>query len=290
MFEQILVATDLSETSDQVINNLAALRALGAREATLLYCLRMHSPEMLTDDALAFIRPKLDRQAGLARGVGFEVKVETAAGPPRREVHRVADERDAALIIIASHGHSLAFQGFFGSTACAILHAARRPVLVMRVRPVERDGETMNEVVPLEPIRHVLHATDFSDNAEQAFAHVRNLARSAVRRFTLVHVQDKTRIGTHLEDRLEEFNRIDTDRLERLKQQLLEDGAERVDLELPYGSPTPEILRLAREREVSLLVLGNQGRGFISEIFLGSVSHNVTHHAPVPVLLIPALR
>ena len=290
MFERILVATDLSDTSEQIIRNLGPLRHHGAREAIILYCLNAYAPEPLTADMLKFVQPKLNRQAAAAREAGFEAKAEAAIGSPAREVHRVAEARNCSLIVIGSHGHSLAFQGMFGSTACTILHHARRPVLIMRIRHTERDGSKVNEVVPLKPAHHVLYATDFSDNAEHAFSHVRELARTGSRRFTLVHVQDKTRIGKHLADRLAEFNKIDTARLERLKAQLVEDGATDVALELPYGAPTTEILRLAREREVSLLVMGNQGRGFLSEVFLGSVSHNVAHHAPVPLLLIPALR
>lgn len=290
MFERILVATDLSDTSDQIIENLDALRTLGTREVILSYCLETLAPEPLTEDALALTRPKLERQAQLARDTGLEVSVEATAGLPQREVLRVADDRDVSLIVVGSHGRSLASETLFGRTVGALLHSARRPVLIVRIRHVKREGKSVNEVIPLEPVRHVLYASDFSDNAEHAFGLVRELARAGCRRFTLVHVQDKTRIGKHLEDRLAEFNRIDTARLERLKAQLIEDSAEDVTLELPYGSPTSEILRLARERNVSLLVMGNQGRGFISEVFLGSVSHNVARLAPVPVLLIPAAR
>ncbi len=290
MFERILVATDLSDTSEQIISNLGPLRTHGAREAIVLYCLNAYAPEPLTADMLKFVQPKLDRQAALAREVGLEARVEVAVGSPAREVHRVAESHDVSLIVIGSHGHSLAYQSAFGSTACTILHHARRPVLILRIRHAERDGRKVNEVVPLKPAHHVLFATDFSDNAEHAFSHVRELARTGGKRFSLVHVQDKTRIGKYLEEKLAEFNSIDTARLERLKAQLVEDGATDVTLELPYGAPTTEILRLARERDVSLLVMGNQGRGFISEVFLGSVSHNVAHQSPVPLLLIPALR
>jgi len=37
-------------------------------------------------------------------------------------------------------------------------------------------------------------------------------------------------------------------------------------------------------------VMGSQGRGFVSESFLGSVSHQVARRSPAPVLLIPAKR
>jgi nucleotide-binding universal stress UspA family protein len=33
--------------------------------------------------------------------------------------------------------------------------------------------------------------------------------------------------------------------------------------------------------------MGTQGKGFIKELFLGSVAHNVARLAPCPVLLVP---
>jgi len=36
--------------------------------------------------------------------------------------------------------------------------------------------------------------------------------------------------------------------------------------------------------------MGSQGRGFIKEVFLGSVSNNVARHSAASVLLIPAVR
>jgi len=107
---------------------------------------------------------------------------------------------------------------------------------------------------------------------------------------TLLHVQDKTKIDRHLKQRLEEFNRIDQERLERLRDELTRQGATSVDIEIPYGSPTQEILRLAAEDEDTLIVMGGQGRGFIREVFLGSVSHNVARYAAVPVLIVPPIR
>jgi nucleotide-binding universal stress UspA family protein len=38
------------------------------------------------------------------------------------------------------------------------------------------------------------------------------------------------------------------------------------------------------------VVMGSQGRGFLAEVFLGSVSHQVVRRSPVPVLLVPAGR
>ncbi|MBW6509160.1 MAG: universal stress protein [Desulfuromonadales bacterium] len=51
--------------------------------------------------------------------------------------------------------------------------------------------------------------------------------------------------------------------------------------------PHEEICRLIKEHGGQMVVMGTQGRGFVREFFLGSVSHNVVRHSPVPVLLIP---
>ncbi|MBW8382433.1 MAG: universal stress protein, partial [Youngiibacter sp.] len=41
---------------------------------------------------------------------------------------------------------------------------------------------------------------------------------------------------------------------------------------------------------VNLIIMGSQGSGFMSELFLGSVSHNVLRHADCSVLVVPAER
>jgi len=105
----------------------------------------------------------------------------------------------------------------------------------------------------------------------------------------LLHIQDKTKIDKHLKHKLEEFNKIDTERLEMYKKVLIEKGAEDIQIKITYGIPTKEILDEAKN-DYSLIVMGSQGRGFVEEIFVGSVSHNVVRNANISVLLVPAVR
>lgn len=79
-------------------------------------------------------------------------------------------------------------------------------------------------------------------------------------------------------------------RLQELKNELSAQGDVEVNIQLLYGSPTAEIIRLVRELNIPLVVMGSQGRGIIEEIYLGSVSHNVVRHSAASVLLIPAKR
>lgn len=55
--------------------------------------------------------------------------------------------------------------------------------------------------------------------------------------------------------------------------------------ELLEGSPAKAILRLARSRDVDLIVVGSRGLGTVKGTLLGSVSSAIVHHADRPVLV-----
>jgi nucleotide-binding universal stress UspA family protein len=114
---------------------------------------------------------------------------------------------------------------------------------------------------------------------------------TGVPKLTLLHVQDEARITKHLEHKLDEFNRIDTARLERLGLEFRQVHPEtHVNLMLEYGNPKQLITQFIRNGDVSLAVMGSQGRGYISEFFLGSVSLRVARQADSNLLIIPFHR
>lgn len=53
------------------------------------------------------------------------------------------------------------------------------------------------------------------------------------------------------------------------------------------GLPHYEILRLAQEHKVGLIILGRHARGPLSRMLFGSTSGPVVEHAPCPVVVVP---
>ncbi len=52
------------------------------------------------------------------------------------------------------------------------------------------------------------------------------------------------------------------------------------------GDPAKEILRIAKDMNVSLIVLGRRGLGTIRELLMGSVSHKVTTLSECPCMTV----
>jgi nucleotide-binding universal stress UspA family protein len=60
-----------------------------------------------------------------------------------------------------------------------------------------------------------------------------------------------------------------------------------VDAVIREGIVHDEIVRLARERQVDVIVVGMHGHGFLAHALAGSTAERVLHHAPCPVLVVP---
>jgi nucleotide-binding universal stress UspA family protein len=291
MLSRIVVATDGSEASDRMIECLEGLRRVGSREAVLTHVFNVRHVGGLHEALRRAMASRLEQQRARLAAAGFDVTVETRVGIPFYELNRVAAESGSSLIAVGSLGESMVAEILLGSTAHALLQHAERPVLLIRLQITEAGDQGRRcRAVCADLFGHVLFPTDFSDTADRAFLFLGHIAREVAPVISLLHVQDRTRIHPHLSHRLEEFNRIDQDRLERMRSRLLELGARDVRTEIACGIPTQVILERARAAGPTLIVMGAQGRGVFGEVFLGGVANHLARLAPLPVLFVPRVR
>lgn len=291
MFKRLLIASDLSSSAFAMVDCLTGLKALGARECLLLTCLTPSQYASVPGGQVDSIYEKnLDVQKKQLESQGFSVDTRCVHGTPDEEVNRIAREEECSVIVVGSFTRSLAGGAIMGGLAYDLIHSAEKPVLMIRLVEDRKTGEIRVQPNGCDFSRHVLFPTDFSPNADEAFEFVKSLVWTGVRKVTLLHVQDQYKIEPFLMDRLAEFNRIDEARLAQMDSALRSLGPVEVEKRLVYGSPAVEILKFLKENTVPLVVMGSQGRGFVHEIFLGSVSHNVARKSTASVLIIPAKR
>jgi len=292
MFSRFIIATDLSLASFAVVNCISGLRVYGAKHCLLLQCL---SIQEVASVAASYTTNEIDhilkQQKQILEQQGFTVETRVLPGFAKWMINRIAREEDYSLIVVGSHGHTMVVtEALFGGIAYDIIHQASNPLLIVRLKRKQAKGEVCIEASRCDFSGHILFPTDFSENADLAFTYIEKLVSDGARHVTLLHVQDMSRIAPHLKDRLEEFNKIDRGRLEKMKEDLRQKGNAVVDIELVYGAPFTETMQVILERNINLVVMGSQGRGFIPELFLGSLSHNVARNSEASVLLIPAKR
>ena len=139
----------------------------------------------------------------------------------------------------------------------------------------------------------ILYPTDFSDVAEKAMAYIKKLKDSGAREVVVLHVIDERGIDRLLraigEEKLEDLKKYraaETQKnLKRIAEELAEAGLE-VTLRVETGIPVMEILRVEKEEDVSVLVIGSHGMSNLQELFLGSVSEKVIRRSLTPVFVI----
>ncbi|WP_281646890.1 universal stress protein [Parendozoicomonas sp. Alg238-R29] len=140
LYQHILVAIDLTEEADAVLEKARSIAEANNAKLTLVHVVEPLSvaygsdiPLDLTTLQDEITQQARERIAKLADKIHVEKgEQHVVYGRPEREVHRIAEEADIDLVVVGSHGrHGLAL--ILGSTSTSILHGASCDVLAVRV-------------------------------------------------------------------------------------------------------------------------------------------------------------
>jgi nucleotide-binding universal stress UspA family protein len=150
MFEKVLVPLDGSKVGEAalpVIEQLVAKLPVGTKvEVTLLGVITLlrhwvvvgeaSAPVSYTEEELKLIRQRvtdyLARTGESLKKRGVIIKTMVSAGNAADEILKAADEVNADLIAMSTHGRSGWRRLAFGSITDKVLHGSRTPVLMVR--------------------------------------------------------------------------------------------------------------------------------------------------------------
>ena len=138
--------------------------------------------------------------------------------------------------------------------------------------------------------QHILLTTDFTKCSQWVAQRARDLANLYHARLSLLHVVDNLPIADSVYGPVIPFDVDITDQLVETARQRLHAMADELGIpsdsqSLEVGSPQLEIIRVAEEREVDLIVVGSHGRHGLG-LLLGSTANAVLHHAKCDVLAV----
>jgi nucleotide-binding universal stress UspA family protein len=287
MFKTIVLATDLSPAWDEIVACAGEFKSLGCSRVILTNVIVTKFLVGLEEMLRADVRPKLEAQQRQLEAQGLQVEVEIPIGLPAYSLNDLACRHGADLIVMGSHGNALWREAVLGCFTCAVVHHARYPILLINVRVKQEREADPCRLHCGSLLRHVLFPTDFSEIGGRAGEFVELLATRGIGQVTLLNTLDVPGHDTYPEGYQEIAEGAARDLLGQWKQRLLKAGIPIVHDRFDPGHPIPAILQALETQDISLIVMGTQGRGFIQELFLGSVAHNISRLATCPVLLIP---
>jgi len=145
-------------------------------------------------------------------------------------------------------------------------------------------------------IRSILLPTDFSECGNYALPYAASLARKFGASILCVHVIEPMVPTVGYSGMTEPLPIADiSDQLEDSAERELPKIAEceecaglEVEELIVHGEAAAEIVRVAKERNVDLIVVSSHGRTGLGRIIFGSTAEAVVRHAPCPVLVVKA--
>lgn len=145
------------------------------------------------------------------------------------------------------------------------------------------------------PIEKILFPTDFSEPSFEALRTANELTRHFSAELILIHVVSTTPVipaspgltGFHLPSVIREMEDTASKSLAGMVRERL-NGETKSRTMVITGNPPDEIVRVATDEDVNLIVIATHGLSGWRRFIFGSVTDKVAKLSPCPVLLVPS--
>jgi universal stress protein A len=138
--------------------------------------------------------------------------------------------------------------------------------------------------------QHILLAVDYSEHGDYVAQRAKSLAKKYQATLSIIHVLDNipmpdTGYGTVIS--LEQDSSYDLLEAEKtkLKQMAEKLGIDDANQWLVWGVPKQEIVQIAEQENIDLIVVGSHGRHGLA-LLLGSTANSILHYAKCDVMAV----
>jgi nucleotide-binding universal stress UspA family protein len=135
----------------------------------------------------------------------------------------------------------------------------------------------------------ILCATDFSEESYRALEYGLRFARISEGTLLLAHIlHNPVSEEFHPEGYELSFDQVRQHAVSRLQdvQRTQLGGYPRCELLVDIGDPHEQLMAIARQRRVDLIVTATHGRTGLTHLVMGSVAEKIIRHAPCPVFVV----
>lgn len=273
---RILAPTDFSELATHALHYAGELAKRTGSELVVLYADPFLPPPHFTSaqiDSIASSLAAQKKNAGVeldrytAEHVSRDVRHRTmiVEGHPVSAIVQAAEELDASVIVMGTHGRSGLNRLMMGSVTERVLRESSHPLLT--VRPTDRAVEATSA----SPT--ILCPVNVSDDARAVLEQAIDFAELVGAKISVLHVSETA--GSH-----------DDGALREIQSWIPERARATVSTIALRGNPAEVVVDHARKSNADLIIIGARHRPFADTTIIGTTTTRITRHAPCPVLTI----
>ena len=133
--------------------------------------------------------------------------------------------------------------------------------------------------------KHIAAALGRDDGDTAIVSRALSLAKSEGALLTLIHVADSAPAQVYNKDVYDEHTREDEQYLLQIAAEVSASGVA-VEIALPHGDPSKELIDYAVTHRVDMLVMGSHGHRLIGDLIWGQTVDPVRHRVGIPVLVV----
>lgn len=267
----IVVASDLSHRSDRALSRAASLAEAHGARLILVAIVDEDLPSDIADSQAEQSRAQLEAAfQGLNRTC--EVDIVVVIGDPLQDIHRIADEAQADLLVLGLHRPRPMIDLFRETTMERLVRVSERPVLVVRDLGA---GEYARVLAPI----------DFSPASEAAVnAATRLNPHAELTLFHAFHVPFKGFRGEVTGGEMKAYLAgVEAERARWLKTARMPEGAP--EIELIESSVGQALARKIEEVKPDLIAIGAHGRATVAPGVIGGLTSELKRDPPCDMLI-----
>lgn len=293
-FEKVLFHTSFRELAMNSLISILELKKTGLKEIVLTSVISREEVGFVPYGG--YMKEEEERLRDVARvrfedwqqtitEHGVDSKIRVVLGSPNKRIIEVADEEQVDLVVAGRKKRSMMEKVYVGSHILDLLRRSSVPTLLSKYMvEFEWQEESLTRVNDHIFQRPML-ATDWSgpsENALESMVALKGLAEEVLISHVIDEKVAKGRDG-------EGLTALEAKSKQRLKGycERLEDKGLATEHHLAYGQTAPEILRLSRDHNATMIVMGRTGKDWFQEYWLGGVSHRVAELSELPVMIVP---
>jgi nucleotide-binding universal stress UspA family protein len=286
--QAVIAQAKPQETEVRVLHVIDAL-SLQLPEAMAYYPGIEHCRDAQRKPAEALVA----RAAQLLRSKGLQVTTAVELGSPKSKIIGAAEEWNANVIVLGSHGRTGLERFLMGSLPDAVLCHAHCSVELVRIPPKAKSPKGTGESAAGK-VRRILLATDDSKFSEAALRLLIEQARPKEAEVRVLRVVEPPPLLVLREmggydpsmEKLWEAQTKHAEELVAKTAETLRTKDLRVTTAVVQGDPRSKILDAAEKWKAELIVLGSLGRTGVERFLMGSVSIAVARHARCSVEIV----